>query len=399
MSEWKSVRLDECCKIVSGATPSTSIATFWDGDIYWATPKDLSDLEDAYISDTPRKLTRAGLDSCGATILPVGSVLFSSRAPIGHVAVNTVPMATNQGFKSFVPKTDIIYSKFLFYWLRKNRPYLESLGNGATFKEVSKAIVSRIEIPLPPLAEQKRIAAILDKADAIRRKRQAAIKLADDFLRATFLDMFGDPVTNPKGWDLVSLGDVSVKVQDGNYGGKYPRSDELLPEGEIPFLTSACVGEGGIIKFDHIRYLSKKRNSELTKVSLSGRDILFTNRGANFGLSAIVPECLKSGNIGPQLTQMKLDENKMFPEVLVMILNHQGINEKLRSLNSGSAMNFLGLAATKSFRIFCPPVTLQDKYLQLAQKTIQLNRRQEEGASFSSILFNSLTQRAFQGEL
>ena len=103
-SAWPKVRLDECTEIVAGATPSTSVEAYWGGDVCWATPKDLSDLDGSYISDTPRKLTRAGLQNCAASILPAGSVLFSSRAPIGHVAVNTVPMATNQGFKSFVPK-------------------------------------------------------------------------------------------------------------------------------------------------------------------------------------------------------------------------------------------------------------------------------------------------------
>jgi len=175
MSCWPKVRLEECTEIVSGATPSTSESTYWDGDICWATPKDLSELDGAYISDTPRKITRSGLQSCAATVLPPDSVLFSSRAPIGHVAINTVPMATNQGFKSFVPNRERVHAKFLYHWLRRNRPYLESLGNGATFKEVSKAVVARIEIPLPTLAEQRRIAEILDKADALRAKRRAAL--------------------------------------------------------------------------------------------------------------------------------------------------------------------------------------------------------------------------------
>lgn len=92
MRKWEKARLADCCDIVSGATPSTNVPAYWNGDICWATPKDLSELDGAYISDTPRKLTRAGLDSCAATVLPENSVLFSSRAPIGHVAVNTVAL-------------------------------------------------------------------------------------------------------------------------------------------------------------------------------------------------------------------------------------------------------------------------------------------------------------------
>lgn len=209
MSGWPTVRLEECTEIVSGATPSTSESAYWDGDICWATPKDLSELDSAYISDTPRKITRSGLQSCAATVLPPESVLFSSRAPIGHVAINTVPMATNQGFKSFVPKRERVHAKFLYHWLRRNRPYLESLGNGATFKEVSKAVVAQIEIALPPLPEQRRIAEILDKADALRAKRRAALAQLDTLTQSIFLDMFGDPATNPKGWPVKRIDDIT----------------------------------------------------------------------------------------------------------------------------------------------------------------------------------------------
>ena len=146
-------------------------------------------------------------------------------------------------------------------------------------------------------------------------------------------------------------------------------------------------------------FRSKERNRNLTKVRLASRDILFTNRGANFGLSAIVPESLQGGNIGPQLTQIRVDEQVMFPEILVMILNHSGVNEKLRSLNSGSAMNFLGLTATKDFCVYCPDVTIQKKYQKISQHVSQLTSSLENYFNQSSSLFSSLSQRAFRGEL
>jgi type I restriction enzyme, S subunit len=190
---WPTVRLDECTRIVGGSTPSTSRADYWDGNINWATPKDLSGLNSIYIAETPRKITQAGLASCSAEIIPVNSVLFSSRAPIGHVAINSKPMATNQGFKSFVPDRNQLSSGFLYWWLRSNRSYLESLGNGATFKEVSKAVVSRILIPLPPLNVQRRIAAILDQADVLRRKRREAVQHLRELPTIIFDQMVGRP--------------------------------------------------------------------------------------------------------------------------------------------------------------------------------------------------------------
>lgn len=106
---WPVVRLADCCEIVSGATPSTGVRRYWGGDIAWATPKDLSGLESKYLERTPQTLTQEGYESCSAKIMPPNSVLFSSRAPIGHVAINTAPMCTNQGFKSFVPDAERLW--------------------------------------------------------------------------------------------------------------------------------------------------------------------------------------------------------------------------------------------------------------------------------------------------
>lgn len=233
MTSWQRAKLGDCCEIVSGSTPSTTDSANWDGEICWATPKDLSALQSAYIRDTSRKITVVGLNSCAATLLPVGSVLFSSRAPIGHVAINTVPMATNQGFKSLIPAPERLHAKYLYYWLRTNRARLESLGNGATFKEVSKEIVSRVELPVPPLAEQRRIAEILDKADALRTKRRAALAQLDTVTEAIFLEMFGDPDKNTRSWlDTRTLGDVAEIVSGVTKGralvGKKLRSVPYL---------------------------------------------------------------------------------------------------------------------------------------------------------------------------
>ncbi|MEZ5325219.1 MAG: restriction endonuclease subunit S [Verrucomicrobiales bacterium] len=194
---WPKVSIASVCNIVSGATPKTSNPAFWDGDIPWTTPKDLSERSGKHLSDTPRKITPSGFASCSSRMLPVHSVLFSSRAPIGLVAINTMPVCTNQGFKSMVPKNGKIVADFLYWWLRIHRASIERLGRGATFKEVSKKIVEEIQIPLPPLEKQKRIAAILDAAEGLRAKRRESLARLDTLLQSTFLDLFGDPVTNP----------------------------------------------------------------------------------------------------------------------------------------------------------------------------------------------------------
>ncbi|PCJ53511.1 MAG: hypothetical protein COA73_15195, partial [Candidatus Hydrogenedentota bacterium] len=125
----KQVALGECCKIISGSTPSRRIDEYWNGHIHWFTPKDLSKLKSKYIHGAPEKITNKGLSSCSATMLPAYSLLLSSRAPIGHIAISTIESCTNQGFKSLVPSKDVDI-EYLYYAIKKIVPQLKDLGNG-----------------------------------------------------------------------------------------------------------------------------------------------------------------------------------------------------------------------------------------------------------------------------
>ncbi len=221
---WPNRELKEVARVVGGATPKSGEAAFWDGDVAWATPKDLADLDGKEITDTPRKITSLGLRSCSAERLPVGSVLFSSRAPIGHIAINTVPMATNQGFKSFIPGPELDAS-FLYWWLDANRERLQAMGNGATFKEVSKAVVERIVVPVPPLPQQKRIATILDQADVIRRLSRRYASCLSGLRSAIFREMFSSAHTasglTPIG-EIIRVSSGSALTAKAQRGGAYP---------------------------------------------------------------------------------------------------------------------------------------------------------------------------------
>ena len=203
------VALGEICKIVNGSTPSRKIEQYWDGKIDWFTPKDLSKIENKYVIDAPEKITKKGYNSCSTTLVPSGSLLFTSRAPIGHLAINKKEVCTNQGFKTLVPSQNVDV-EYLYYALKKYTPNLQDLGNGATFKELSKATISNFKIPLPPLPIQKKIAAILDAADAYRQKTKALIEKYDELTQSLFLDMFGNIVANDRNWNVYKVGNVTT---------------------------------------------------------------------------------------------------------------------------------------------------------------------------------------------
>jgi type I restriction enzyme S subunit len=164
MRKWKECVLSDIGEIVGGATPSTKNESYYGGDIAWITPKDLSTYKGRYISHGERNITAAGLASCSSRIMPKHSVLFTSRAPIGYIAIAENEVCTNQGFKSVVPNADTDY-RFLYYLLVYNRDRIEALGSGTTFKEVSGSVMKNITVSVPELAEQRYIGDVLSALD------------------------------------------------------------------------------------------------------------------------------------------------------------------------------------------------------------------------------------------
>ena len=173
---WRKVRLGEIGKIVSGSTPDTANPNFWNGDIVWITPDDLSKLKTMYIPTSSRKLTKEGLRSSSAKLILPYSIVLSSRAPIGYVAISTVSYTTNQGCKSIIPH-ESYNPEFLYYCLQRYIKEIVALGSGTTFTEISKSQLEKLKVILPVLLpEQRKIAEILETVDNAIEKTDAIIE-------------------------------------------------------------------------------------------------------------------------------------------------------------------------------------------------------------------------------
>ena len=189
--DWPEVTIGEIADIVGGSTPSTKDPDNFGGDIPWVTPKDLSGPHDRYIARGERNLTQQGLDSCSAKLLPAGAVLLSTRAPVGYVAIAKNPIATNQGFRSLIPR-DGAFGEYLYYWLSVNTEELERHSSGSTFRELSGTALKSIKLRLPPMGEQRRIAGVLgcldDKIELNRRMAGTLEEMARALFRSWFVD-------------------------------------------------------------------------------------------------------------------------------------------------------------------------------------------------------------------
>lgn len=214
MEEWKECTLSDLGTIVGGATPSTKDSSNYEnGSIAWITPKDLSTYTERFISHGERNITEKGLKSCSAQLMPPNSILFTSRAPIGYIAIAKNEVCTNQGFKSIVPNKDTDFM-FLYYLLRYNKDNIENLGSGTTFKEVSGSTMRNVPVKLPPLPTQQKIAAILssldDKIELNNKINTNLEQQAQALFKNWFVDFapFGGKM--PEGWKVGTVSEIIV---------------------------------------------------------------------------------------------------------------------------------------------------------------------------------------------
>ncbi len=272
MTEWKECTIADIGTVVGGATPSTKDPSNYDGgEIAWITPKDLSNYEDRYISHGERNITEKGLSGCSAQLMPKHSVLFTSRAPIGYVAIADGEVCTNQGFKSVVPNKNTDYL-FLYYLLRYNKDMIEGLGSGTTFKEVSGSTMKGIKVRVPTtLSAQRAIGEFLDSIDCKIEENRKINKNLLEQAQSIFTKEFLMFDCIPDGWQESSLLGIADYL-NGLAMQKYrPKDDEQgLP----------------VLKIKELRQGSCDFNSELCSPSIKPEyivhdgDVIFSWSGS-----------------------------------------------------------------------------------------------------------------------
>lgn len=283
---------------------------------------------------------------------------------------------------------------YLFYsvWSNRFRSLGEaSMAGAAGQKRVSADFLRDFEIPLPPLEEQKRIAAILDKADAIRRKRQQAIKLADDFLRSVFLEMFGDPVTNPKGWEVVNIEDVCSDIVDCI--NKTAKSVDY----ETPYRMIRTTNVRNMkIDLTDVRYVDKDVYEKwISRLRPEIGDIVFT-REAPAGEAGII-DFDDLVFLGQRTMQFRPDKSRITSSFLLHEMMGAGIKEQMEKMSSGSTVKHLSVPECKKFKVRKPPMNVLVRFEKLRSKTLSVLELANKAGDIS--LVESLSQKAFSGEL
>ena len=355
-------KLGDVCTIVSGTTPKSDYPEYWGGDINWVTPAELTDESDT-IFESQRKITQQAVSDSSLKPFPAGTVLLSSRAPIGKVAIAGVEMYCNQGFKNLIC-SDVIYNRYLYHFLKGKTDYLNSLGRGATFKEISKSIVEGIEIPLPSLDEQRRIAAVLDMvSDLIAKRRQQLDKL-DELVKARFLEMFGDPVDNNRGWPTQALDSVCKSIVDCPHSTP---SYTFVNTGYMCIRTS--IVKKNRILWENVEYIPEEEYYQrIQRKKPEKGDIIYTREGAILGIAAMIDRDCNVA-LGQRSMLLSPDTTKCLPQFLSSAMNFDSFLRKALRGVSGSASPHINVGDIKTFSIIIPPLSLQQQFSDFVVQT------------------------------
>ncbi len=376
---WTYKKLGEVALIIGGSTPKTNVKEYWDGENLWVTPAELDGSK--YICNTQRCITNLAVEKTNLTLLPIGTVLLSSRAPIGKVCITQKPMYCNQGFKNIVCKNNL-FNEFVYYYLKNNIDYLQSLGTGATFKEISKKVVEKIEIPVPPLSEQQRIVSELDLLSSIIEKKKAQLKEYDQLAQSIFYDMFGDPVTNEKGWEVKKLGDVCEKITDGTHNS--PVNTET---GDYMYVTAKNIKKDGIT-LDNITYVSAKVHKTIyERCNPKFGDVLYIKDGITTGVATI--NTLKEEFSLLSSVALLKPQKCLINHYLKAVLNMPSQYASIRENMGGAAITRLTIAKINQIIIPLPPLPLQQSFALKIEAIEHQKALVQQSITETESLFNS----------
>ena len=383
-------KLGEVCTIVSGSTPKTSVTSYWDGNIKWITPAELNE-DTFYIMDSVRHITEEGKEKTGLSYLPAGTVILSSRAPIGKTAIAGCEMCCNQGFKNLIC-SDAIYNEYLYFFLKSKTDYLNSLGRGATFKEISKSIVENIEIPLPEVNQQKEIAEKFKKLEQLISLRKQQLAKLDELVKARFVEMFGDVLLNSMQWPEKTLENMADIVSGITKGRKTAEADLQ----EVPYMAVSNVKDG-YIDWTTVKTILATRQ-EIEQYRLMPDDILMTEGGDpdKVGRGAIIKVPLKNSIHQNHIFRVRLDEQEILPSFFAEYLRHQ----KAKRYFLGCAKQTTGIASInmrqlRALPTLVPPLSLQKQFAAFVERVDQQKQTVQQSLEKLELMKNALMQEYF----
>lgn len=384
---------------------------FVDGD--WVESKDqdpngdvrliqLADIGDGfYINKSSRFLNSETAKRLKCTYLKEGDILVARMPdPLGRACIfpqSEMPCVTVVDVCIIRPNQNKVDNRWLMHTI--NSPVMRQRINeyvtGTTRQRISRGNFSKLKVSVPSLTEQRRIAAILDKADELRQKRQQAIEKLDQLLQATFIDMFGDPVSNPKGWDVKKLSEQVDLIQIGPFGTQLHQEDYI--ENGIPLINPSHIKNGKIVPNLKLS-VSQSKYGELSQYHLKLNDVLLGRRG-EMGRCAVVTKKEVGWLCGTGSLFLRPNVEKINPFFLELLLSSDSIKRYLENVSQGQTMANLNKTIVGSIPLIVPSIEIQNKFFLISEKIDKMKTELENAKNQVNNLFQSLQNQAFSGTL
>jgi len=398
---WKFHKLINICEIIGGGTPKTNILQYWNGSIYWLSPSDLPQIgEISNIHSTTKKISEIGLKNSSARLLPIGSVVYSSRASIGKIGITEVELATNQGFTNFICKK-VVLNIFLCYALKYYTPIISSLSNSTTFPEVSKTSLKEFQIPLPPFSEQTRI---ISKLDALFARIDKSITLLEENIKIT------------KGLMASVLEELFEKLKSKSTIYKIKEIAEIkggkrLPKGEsiqdektnFPYIRVTDFTNDGTIDVNSVKYMTQSVHEQIKRYIITSKDLYISIAGT-IGKTGIIPKELENANLTENAARLVFKSNlKINNRFVYYFTLSDNFKDQVGLATKIVAQPKLALTRLAEVELPIPSIEIQNKEVkifdELSRKFQEINTEQLSKLAYLKALKSSILDRAFKGEL
>ena len=384
------VKLEEICTIVSGGTPSRSKSDYWNnGNIPWIKIKDM---KSKYIDSAEEFITEEGLNNSSTKMLKRGTILYSIFATLGEVGILKIDACTNQAIAGLSLKEDSnILKEYLYYYLKSKKKDVNNLGRGVAQNNINLSLLRKFKIPVIPLCQQKKIIEVLDNVSSTINNYERELALLDELVKARFVEMFGDPVTNDMLWNTDVLKDICTKIGSGSTprGGK----ESYIDEG-ISLIRSMNV-HNAYFEYKDLAHITLDQAEKLNNVVVEHDDLLFNITGASVARCCVVPSDVLPARVNQHVCILRCREkiNPIFLQGLLVNENYQG--KLLQIAKSGATREAINKQQLESLEIMIPPLELQNQFASFVQEIDKSRSRIQKSLEASQELFDSLMQEYF----
>lgn len=387
MRPWPRMQLGAVCSVTAGGTPSRSRPDFYGGAIPWVK---IGDMLQGRILATEETITEVGLKNSSAKLLPADTVLVSIFATIGRTAVLGVNAATNQAIAGITPhNTELLLPQYLRRFLDSVVADLQSKARGVAQVNINSRILKSLEIPLPPIDVQREILSMLDRADALRVKRRQAIVSLEELAKSIFLEMFGDPMTNPQGWTKRSIAELG-SVTTGNTP---PRSDTYNYGHYIEWIKSDNINPSEII-VSHSSEMLSEQGARLARIANPDSLLVTCIAGS--------PNSIGNVALTDRRVAFNQQINAFTPQSINPLYAYMHLKVGKRLVQNESTGGMKGLVSKSRFggiQLMVPPKAIQRSFADTFEQLTQHIDRGRESQTALDELFESLQASAFRWEL